>query len=321
MGEWKPLHEPVARTFPGPVDARAELRVAMVRSAYADYVGHTKESLDAEVCGVLVGDFCEDDEGLFVYIVAALRGAGSQGGRSHVTFTHATWDAIHGQMDKEYPDHHIVGWYHSHPGFGVEFSEMDRFIQRNFFPSPAQIALVTDPLGGQEAILLNMPDGGMDYIDRFWVDGREKACFVPRTADNDGLGSAALEGLRKDLEKLETRLTQVLRAMDEQRASSHRLILGLAFVLIIGVILFFGQSVYRQLNASLKPPEVNQYIPIPIRIGDETILMGVGVVEWEVPPALNAVYIELEKRRLEAEQEAAKDAGTAVESDGAGSPE
>ena len=34
----------------------------------------------------------------------------------------------------------IVGWYHTHPGFGVEFSEMDLFIQQNFFGGPAQIA-------------------------------------------------------------------------------------------------------------------------------------------------------------------------------------
>ena len=37
-------------------------------------------------------------------------------------------------LEREHPGLKIVGWYHTHPGFGVEFSEMDLFIQRIFLP-------------------------------------------------------------------------------------------------------------------------------------------------------------------------------------------
>jgi hypothetical protein len=51
-------------------------------------------------------------------------------------------------MDSRYPDDRIVGWYHTHPGFGIFLSEMDLFIQNNFFNEPWQIAYVDDPKGG-----------------------------------------------------------------------------------------------------------------------------------------------------------------------------
>jgi len=40
----------------------------------------------------------------------------------------------------------IVGWYHSHPGFGCFMSTTDRRTQRRLFPKKYQIAIVMDPL-------------------------------------------------------------------------------------------------------------------------------------------------------------------------------
>jgi len=39
-----------------------------------------------------------------------------------------------------------VGWYHSHPNFGIFLSEHDHFIQRNFFSQPWQVAVMVDPV-------------------------------------------------------------------------------------------------------------------------------------------------------------------------------
>src|SRR5260370_28351362 len=44
----------------------------------------------------------------------------------------------------------IVGWYRSHPGFGVFLSEHDLFIQENFFSGPHQVAWVYDPHTDEE---------------------------------------------------------------------------------------------------------------------------------------------------------------------------
>ena len=59
-------------------------------------------------------------------------------------FTQETWTRIHEEKDARYPDHKIVGWYHSHPGFGVFLSDHDLFIHKNFFSQPGQLAWVFD---------------------------------------------------------------------------------------------------------------------------------------------------------------------------------
>src|SRR5690349_9830249 len=116
MRDATPAEKPLRRNFPGPRGAEAALRVAIERGAHAELIAHAKESLNAEICGVLAGRVCEDDEGSFVHVEAAIRGTAANQGSTHVTFTHATWNAIHRTMERDYPELRIVGWYHSHPG-------------------------------------------------------------------------------------------------------------------------------------------------------------------------------------------------------------
>ena len=39
----------------------------------------------------------------------------------------------------------VLGWYHSHPAYGVFLSEYDMFIQRGFFSEEHMCAVVVDP--------------------------------------------------------------------------------------------------------------------------------------------------------------------------------
>jgi proteasome lid subunit RPN8/RPN11 len=107
---------------------------------------HSRSSMKAEVCGVLIGS-SENDR---IAVDACIPGVNAAQGGAHVTFTQDTWEHIYKIKDKEYPDDKIVGWYHSHPGFGVFLSEHDLFIQENFFSSPQQIAWVYDPHTDEE---------------------------------------------------------------------------------------------------------------------------------------------------------------------------
>lgn len=107
---------------------------------------HSRTSMKAEVCGVLIGK-SEDDR---TVVEACIAGVNASQGGTHVTFTQDTWEHIYKIKDREYPDDKIVGWYHSHPGFGVFLSEHDLFIQENFFSGPHQIAWVYDPHTDEE---------------------------------------------------------------------------------------------------------------------------------------------------------------------------
>src|SRR5437588_10112826 len=93
-----------------------------VRDAIYD---HVYGDLEHEAGGVLVGHYAgENDVTLVTGIIPALSAAGS---RASLTFTHDAWEEIHRQLDRS-GGGQIVGWYHSHPGFGVFLSRHDIFI-------------------------------------------------------------------------------------------------------------------------------------------------------------------------------------------------
>jgi proteasome lid subunit RPN8/RPN11 len=138
-----------ARAFPVHVSGRAAgFQVVFAQDVIDDIREHGRASLQVEVCGVLVGNVYHDDNGPWCHVAANIRGNGAEGRNAHVTFTSDTWAHINTTMDSEYADARIVGWYHTHPGFGIFLSEMDLFIHRNFFGEPWQIAYVDDPKGG-----------------------------------------------------------------------------------------------------------------------------------------------------------------------------
>jgi proteasome lid subunit RPN8/RPN11 len=272
----------------------APLRVDFSRRAFGELTAHAKESLEAEVCGVLVGTAAEDEEGAVVDVRATIRGNAARQARAQVTFTHETWNQIHTTLDRDFPQLQIVGWYHTHPGFGVEFSAMDRFIQENFFSGRAQVAFLTDPLGGDVSLACN-GEHGLEYLPRFSVDGREHAARVPvaagvAAAAAGGAASAAGAGVRAEVERLEVRVNQLIRALDEQRTLFHRTMLGILVAFSAVVIGWLSYHVWADRYERIQPPEAMSFVPVPVKIGNETVMLGVQVVRWNVPERLNALY-------------------------------
>jgi proteasome lid subunit RPN8/RPN11 len=107
---------------------------------------HARSNSKTEVCGVLIGE----ESGNGMNITARIAGLNAAQAGTYVTFTQDTWEHIYKIKDKEYPDDRIVGWYHSHPGFGVFLSDHDTFIHKNFFSAPLQVAWVYDPHSDEE---------------------------------------------------------------------------------------------------------------------------------------------------------------------------
>ncbi len=111
---------------------------------------HGQGSSDIEVCGVLIGTCHRDHQGPYLLIEHCIRGNGALTKSTNVTFTAETWAHIQTVMDRDFAEKKMVGWYHTHPGFGIFLSDMDVFICDNFFNLPWQVAFVYDPLGGDE---------------------------------------------------------------------------------------------------------------------------------------------------------------------------
>jgi proteasome lid subunit RPN8/RPN11/LysM repeat protein len=106
---------------------------------------HVRSDVTREVGGVLVGHIAEGTTSVTA-VIPALKAVGAT---SHVTFTHDVWEDVLATLDRDHSGSKIVGWYHSHPGFGLFLSEYDKFAHDNFFPDPGMTALVIDPIAGE----------------------------------------------------------------------------------------------------------------------------------------------------------------------------
>ena len=149
-----------AAEFPyRPIERLAGVReprfqVVIKQSVLDEIHAHGKSSPEAEICGVLVGNVFRDDAGPYLYINHSIRGDSAVNRAAQVTFKAETWTHIQNIMERDHPDEKIVGWYHTHPGFGIFLSGMDLFIQDNFFNLPWQVALVYDPTSGEEGVFV-----------------------------------------------------------------------------------------------------------------------------------------------------------------------
>lgn len=110
---------------------------------------HALSSLSREVAGMLVGPQPEKqpDGRYLVHITDVIAAKHTRMSGASVTYTPESWRYVSDVLDERYPDGEaiIVGWYHTHPGFGIFLSGMDLFIHQNFFTQTWHVALVLDP--------------------------------------------------------------------------------------------------------------------------------------------------------------------------------
>jgi proteasome lid subunit RPN8/RPN11 len=133
--------------------ADAELPIFLDLDVAHDMEMHAQSDKTVELGGVLLGAQCTDDDGKpFVLITDSLRAAHYESTKGSFKFTHDTWSAISRQRDEFPADLQMVGWYHTHPDWGVFLSGMDMFICDNFFNKKLDVAYVIDPCRGDRGM-------------------------------------------------------------------------------------------------------------------------------------------------------------------------
>ncbi len=231
-----------------PVDDPAcknPVRIVVRQSVLNEIRQHGRSQTDVEICGVFAGNGYRDDNGPYVYIEAAIRGQHSDSQAAQVTFTGETWTHIQNQLDQEHPGLRIIGWYHTHPGFGVFLSGMDMFIQTSVFYAAEQMAFVYDPISGEEGLFV-WRDGQCErtsYILDPDVPADPEPGAAPReepteTQDGSSRGESAISDTEEshtagaapgDLEALHARIDKLER---RQRQGVVALLLT-AFIAVI----------------------------------------------------------------------------------------
>ncbi|MCK4323898.1 MAG: Mov34/MPN/PAD-1 family protein [Armatimonadetes bacterium] len=131
-----------------------EIVVMVAESVLEEVRRHGQQDTSREQGGILVGTVASSQDKIYVNVEAVIAAPQTRAKRTSVTFTHDSWAHINQVKDSDYPDQDIVGWYHTHPGFGIFLSDYDTFIHRNFFPAAWQVALVLDPLSGESGFFV-----------------------------------------------------------------------------------------------------------------------------------------------------------------------
>jgi proteasome lid subunit RPN8/RPN11 len=219
-----------------PAVSKHEYRVFLAEEAFDRAVERGTADTTREIGGVLVGELLKDDAGPYLKIETTIDALHADEKGAELTFTHATWDHINKEMDTKHKGKKVVGWYHTHPGFGVFLSDRDQFIQKSFFNLPFQVAFVYDPKSREHG-MFTWRDNEVHRTRRYFVGSREHIWDANRTCG---------EPSKKDVE----------RPAAETAKAAPEPLLGegpgaVATIVIIGLILLLvGGFVGRWWGAS-----------------------------------------------------------------------
>lgn len=128
----------------------------------------------------LVGDYLEQDGQLYAIVAGFIEARYADASSASLTFTHETWQYVSAQLEERFAGMRILGWQHTHPGYGVFLSEYDLFIQENFFNLPYQIAYVIDPIQGHRGFF-EWKQGKICPLSGYYVFGNlgEQISLMP----------------------------------------------------------------------------------------------------------------------------------------------
>ena len=250
------------KTHPFPVPIEKAFRISIVECAYQDIQQHAKENASIEICGVLIGNIFKDEDGPYLRISASVRGEYASNSAGQVTFTQETWAYINEIKDSKHPEERIVGWYHSHPEFGIFLSPQDNFIQKSFFSEPWQVAFVVDPISNMEGFFA-WHKGSPVLVGKHWIDGTE--LYAAKPSDTN----------RIVYDKLDE-LVRMVTTSGRNKLRTSYILLGLFIVATLSLaIILANQLSLKKTISIINPPSVANKTSTPLvesQLKDELLL-------------------------------------------------
>lgn len=222
---------------------------------------HALRDTTVELGGILLGRECVDDQTgePFVWVTEHLEAKHYENTQASFTYTHDAWEEITRERDRRFPDLDIVGWYHTHPDFGIFLSGHDLFLHRNFFAQPLQVAYVIDPIRQHRGFFRWRGDG-LEQVGGYYLTG-DRADRVALARQVDDLESIASTeppsgGLSPRLEaELIAMLSRPHVSAGGPAAAADRALLGAAFGasgLLLGGLVVAAGSWMVALNGHVR---------------------------------------------------------------------
>ncbi|MBM4446198.1 MAG: hypothetical protein FJ023_02435 [Chloroflexi bacterium] len=133
------------KVWGSPEDSKVVIYIE--KQAYDAIYRHGAANPQREIVGILLGNVSEDSTGKYrVDIVGIVKSDSAPGNQTQAQFTHEVWLQLVESAQRNYPNQKVVGWYHTHPGFGAFMSDDDVNSHRVAFSHPWHVAAVCDPI-------------------------------------------------------------------------------------------------------------------------------------------------------------------------------
>jgi proteasome lid subunit RPN8/RPN11 len=193
--------------------APADLPIFVERQPADAMERHALSDTSVELGGILLGKECVDEATgtPFVWITQSLEAKHYANTQASFTYTHDSWEEISRERDRLFPELDIVGWYHTHPSFGIFLSHHDLFIHQHFFAQPLQVAYVIDPVQ-QTRGFFQWRDRNMAQVEGFFLiaDRSDRMALAKLANDLENFPSPQGHGGAGFSPRLEAELIKML---------------------------------------------------------------------------------------------------------------
>lgn len=263
----------VACEIPGPLD----LPIFLDHRSADAIERHALSDTTVELGGILVGKECVDPETgePFVWITQSLEAKHYENSQASFTYTHDSWEEMTRDRDRRFPDLDVVGWYHTHPNFGIFLSHHDLFIHQHFFSQRLQVAYVVDPIN-QTRGFFQWRDGAMVQLGGFFLvgDRGDRQALARQVNDLENLSNSEGTGGGTFSPRLEAELIRMLNRPTSSYGSSspaERAQTAVIFSILGGMLGILGLAVAFWLyQISVKFQEQREVLGVLSRLVKES---------------------------------------------------
>ena len=151
---------------------KGELRIYLRYELFRALDDFAVRDTSREQCGLLVGRLGQGSEGPFLVVEDAIES--SVGDDRTGRFNAGTWQRARRIAKTRHPNRLVVGWFHTHPGTGLELSDEELQVHEKFFPEDWQIVYLVDPVRRDRNFHLRQ-GGELKSVDGFRIFGKEGA--------------------------------------------------------------------------------------------------------------------------------------------------
>jgi proteasome lid subunit RPN8/RPN11 len=155
------LGEETALLHDTSLSAKADVRIDV--EVHREIEAFAFENRNRECAGLMLGTVEVEGGSRIIHITAAAAAENAPGTRASVSISLPAWETMYRVRDLDYSHLRILGWFHTHAGWGVFMSDSDVFIHRHFFPHPNMVAYVLDPTAGRDGFF-------------YWHEGKIGLC-------------------------------------------------------------------------------------------------------------------------------------------------